>query len=365
MTRYWLVCILFGSLSWGQATSAQSTLAVERLGASASDTLKDAASDPSQREKTSNVGPDSPVITINGLCDSQLPDETAPPNCKTVITQAQFERVIDAIQPNMPTRGRREFALQFANALVMTKKAEQMGLDKGANYEEQMKLARIQVLSKELNKAIQEKASQISDYDIYEYYRKNTARFEKAELDRVYIPKNRQPIAAFGRELSGADRLERSQEPEQTMKEEADNLRARAVAGEEFAKLQADAYQVAGIKSAATGTSIGIRRTSLPPSQVSVMDLKPGEVSLVLADPSGYVIYKVKSKETLSLDQAREEIKATLRSQRMQDEMRNIEDSTTASLDETYFRPRPRPRVAIRVGESAKPASKPYSSKPE
>jgi hypothetical protein len=67
------------------------------------------------------------------------------------------------------------------------------------------------------------------------------------------------------------------------------------------------------------------------------MDLKPGEVSLVLADPSGYFIYRVKTKETLPLDQVREEIKATLRSQRMQDEMRGIPDSATPSLDEAYF----------------------------
>src|ERR1700735_1284128 len=115
MTRYWLVWILFGSLSWGQATSSQSTLAIERPGGPASDTPKATASDQ----------PNTPVITINGLCDNPPTDKSGPPKCKTVITQAQFERLIDAVQPNMPTRGRREFALQFADALVMTKKAEQ------------------------------------------------------------------------------------------------------------------------------------------------------------------------------------------------------------------------------------------------
>ena len=67
------------------------------------------------------------------------------------------------------------------------------------------------------------------------------------------------------------------------------------------------------------------------------MDLKPGEISSVLADPNGYVIYRVKNKDALPLDQTREEIKATLRSQRMQDEMRTIVDSATPALDESYF----------------------------
>jgi parvulin-like peptidyl-prolyl isomerase len=49
----------------------------------------------------------------------------------------------------------------------------------------------------------------------------------------------------------------------------------------------------------------------LPASQVSVMDLKPGEVSAVLSDPNGYYIYKLRSKDMLSLNQARDEIKGT------------------------------------------------------
>jgi hypothetical protein len=95
------------------------------------------------------------------------------------------------------------------------------------------------------------------------------------------------------------------------------------------------------------------------------MDLKPGEVSSVLADPNGYVIYRVKTKDTLPLDQAREEIKATLRSQRMQEEMRSIQGSATPTLDESYFRSiRPSPG-AMAASEPTKPASTPHSSNPD
>ena len=234
MTRYGLVCLLLGSLSWGQEISSKSELAAPKPGAPADATPKAAASGQSQQAKTSNATPDAPAITINGLCDHPPAGKTAASNCKTVITQAQFEKVIAAVQPNMSVHVRREYALRYANALVKTKKAEQMGLDKGTNYEEQMKLARIQVLSKALDKAIQEQASQISDKDIEDYYHNNTARFEKAEMDRIYVPRTRQSPAAFDKKPSDADRQERSEELEQTMKEEADSLHARAVAGEEF-----------------------------------------------------------------------------------------------------------------------------------
>jgi hypothetical protein len=362
MMRYGLVCLLLGSFSWGQATSSKGSMTAEKPTGPDAGTPSATVSDQSQT-KTSSVAPDTAVITINGLCENSSADATAASGCKTVITREQFEKVIEAVQPDMSPRARREFALRYANALVMAKKAEQMGLDKGANYEEQMKVARIEVLAKVLNKAIQEKVSQITDKDIEDYYHNNRLKFEKAEMDRIYVPKTRQLSASSGEALVEADGQERSQESGQIMKEEADNLHARAIAGEEFTKLQADAYRAAGIKSAAPDTGIAIRLTSLPPSQASVMDLEPGEVSAVLADANGYVIYKVKVKETLPLDPAREEIKATLRSLRLQDEMHSIQDFAIPALDQSYFRPSRPPQGTMESSGPPMRASGPNSSK--
>jgi hypothetical protein len=360
MKRYGLVCLLLGIPCWGQATGSKSALPAQQHAAPTTATTTTANSG---QAVTSNAALDKPIITIAGLCDNSSADKSDPAKCQTEITQVQFEKLIEAVQPGMRGRARREFALSYADDLVMSKKAEQMGLDKGTNYEEQMRLVRIQVLSRDLKKVMQDRISQISDKDIEYYYRSNTARFEKAVMDRIYIPKTQQPPSASDKKLNDADRQKQSQESGQTMKEEADNLRARAVAGEEFTKLQAAAYEAAGIKSAAPDTSVGVRRTSLPPNQASVMDLKPGEVSSVLEDPNGYVIYRVKTKDTLSLDQAREEIKATLRSQRMQDEMRDIQDSATPILDESYFSRRR--QTMMGTGEPTKAAPKVHSSQPE
>jgi hypothetical protein len=329
MTRYKAVCLLLGSIVSIQAVGSRSLLDAQTI-------AEPATRGQGPESGTTNVEPGKALITIEGLCDNSSDDKAVASNCKTIITRAQFEKVINAVQPNMPARTRREFALHYADALVMAKKAEEMGLDKGTNYEEQMKLARVQVLSQDLKRTIQEKTSQISDKEIEDYYQSNTAKFEKVEVDRIYVPRNQQPLSASENKLILATEKQRSQESGPIMKEEADNLRARAVAGEDVTRLQADAYQVAGIRSAAPNTRLEIRRASLPPSQVSVMDLKPGDVSSVLTDPNGYLIYKIKAKDTLSLDQAREEIKAILRTQKMQKEMRDIQDSP-ASLDESYF----------------------------
>ena len=311
-----MIYLQIGSLFWGLVAWSQSSSPIQKPTAD----NREVVSDQSRHPKISNVAPDAVVITIEGLCDNAAADNTLPSNCKTVITRAQFEKVIDAVQPGMPDRKRRDFAVDYVDFLMKANKAEKMGIDKSPNYKEQMRIARIQILSKLLTKAIQEEASQISNSDIESYYRDNALTFETAEMDRIYIPKTGQTFVS-----------------EQTMKQEAERLYARAYAGEGFSKLQAEAYLLAGIKSGVQSTSIRIRRVSLPPNQVLVMSLQPGQISPILADPNGYVIYRLNTKEALPLDQVREEIKATLRSHRVQEEMRDVEESATSTLNELYF----------------------------
>jgi hypothetical protein len=335
MKSFGMVCLLFGCASWGQAVNSGAAQADQGAIQPFAE-VKAVAGPLGHVSPVSKGAPDKPVITISGLCDNPA-DKVAAPGCKTVITQGQFEGVIDALQPGMRVHARREFALHYAEVLVMAREAEKMGLDQGPSFEEQMKLARIQILSQALRKAVQAKVAQIPNRDVEDFYRSNAARFEKAELDRIYIPKTRQTAAACDNKLTDDERKGCSQESDQTMKMEADRLRERAIAGEEFAVLQTDAYHTAGIKSPTPGTNMWVRRISLPPDQISVMDLAPGEISPVFADSNGYFLYRVKAKAMISLDQANDEIKEALRTQRAQDEMRNILDATPSTIDESYF----------------------------
>ena len=331
MTRYGLVCLLLGALAWGQA-STQSQAPQKPM-------TPPGTAAPNGEKEAANVPPDTPVITINGLCANQSADKASADDCKTVITREQFEKMIDAVQPGMPARMRRQFATRYANALVMSQKGEQMGLDKGPDYDEHMKLARLQVLAQELNKALQQKAGEISDKDVEDYYHTNASKFEQAELERIYIPKTQEaPEAKEDEKKTEAEEQKQTEAGEKVMKAEAEKLHTRAAAGGDFAKLQDEAFQTAGIKSGSPSTSMGkMRRTMLPPDQVSVMDLKPGEVSPLITDQNGYFIYKLKSKDTIPMDQAKEEIRGTLKAERFQASMKAIQDSATPTLNDKYF----------------------------
>jgi hypothetical protein len=352
VARYGLVCLLLGGFSRGYTVAP--TLAAQEPAPTTGAVPKATGTDQSHLPDTSNVAPGGAVITISGLCDNPPTDKVAASTCKTVITRAEFEKVIGAVQPNMKARAQREFATRYATALVMAKKAEQMGLDKGANFEEEMKVARIQILSQEMKKAIERRASQISDADVENYYRANTPSFEEAKMERIYVPRTQDSPVPPDKTLSDTDKQKQLQRAEQIMRGLADKLHARAIEGEDFGNLQAEAYKIAGIKTSASPSLGTIRRVSLPRSQVWVMDLKPGEVSSVIEAPDGYLIYKVKTKETLPLEKAREEVRAVLRSQRLQEETQAIEESATPALNEIFFRP---PRVEPQTVN--KPADRP------
>jgi hypothetical protein len=362
MARYGFVCLLLPLLAWGQASNSAPPAQKQ---ASQSNTATQQPRTESQESSAPTVSPDTPVITIAGLCDPSV-KKTPALECRTQVTRAEFEKVVEAVQPNMPARARRQFANRYASILAMSIKAKEMGLDKGSDYEERMKLARMQVLASALNKQIQEKASEISDKEIDDYYKTNLDKFEQAELMRIYVPKTQQTSAEQDKKTpSEAEQKKRAEEGEKTMKAEADKLRARAAAGENFDKLQAEAFQVAGIKSTAPKTDMGnLRRNVLPPSQASAMDLKAGEVSPVISDQSGFFIYKLVSKGTMPLDQAREEIKGTLRSQRLQEEMKSVQESATPTLDEAYFGPEAPPRPTLQPHAPAAPATPPNPAPP-
>jgi hypothetical protein len=219
----------------------------------------------------------------------------------------------------------------------MAHKAHEMGLDKGPKFEERMKAQRTSVMAELLDRDMQEKAAHVPDADIEDYYRKHIDVYEEADLQRLYIPQSKL-LESSKLKLSEAETKKRQQEADDAMNKEAKALQARAAAGEDFDKLQAEAFAAAGQKGKAPSTKMSkVRRTGLPADQASVMDLKANEVSPLLSSPTGYFVYKITEKDTIPLEKAREEIVNTLKAQRLQESRQALQQSSQATLDEKYF----------------------------
>jgi parvulin-like peptidyl-prolyl isomerase len=287
------------------------------------------------------VGPATAVITIPGLCDKPPVDKSKAATCKTVVTRAEFEQLVAAVAPTIAPPARKQLATQYGMALVMVHKAHEMGLDQGPKYQELMRVARIGVLTKELSQSLQEQAGKTSDKEIETYYHNNEASFQEVDLQRIFIPRSKQTAEGKDKPADDAAAKEAAkkeeQESEDAMKKVAETLRGRAAAGEDFAKLQDESIAASGFKGKPPTRLGKVRRTSLPPDQGEVFNLKVGETSQLITTSTGYLVYKVGDKDTLPLDHVREEILTTLQSQRMQDSMQAIQQSATPELNPKYF----------------------------
>ena len=330
MMRSGLIFLLFGALAWGQAAESPRGTPTQ-IATPANST---AQGKPAEAAK---VAPDAPVITINGLCDDKATDPTPASSCKVVFTRAQFEEFANLIQADLSPAQRKQLATTYADTLILAEQAREMGLDKGPRFEELLKLQRLTLLRQLLNQALQEKAAQIADQDVADYYQQNIGAYEEAQLQRLYIPLHQQ-LDPPKEKLTAAQLQQRQQDSDAAMKKEADELHARAVGGEDLAKLQDEAYKAAEIKTAFPPSKMQpYRRSDLPAAQVSAMTLKSGEISPVIKDTNGYFIFKAGEKTAVPLEKVRSQIISMLRAQRLQQYMKAAQQSATTVFNEEYF----------------------------
>src|SRR5208337_4122387 len=340
------VCLLLASLAYGQT----------------------AATDQAPEVK---VGPDDVVITMNGFCAHPAQAGKA---CQTVITRAQFEKLTEALQPGMPLSLRLKVANSYASNLKMSAAAEKRGLDKTPAFQEEMRFARMQLLAQDLSRALQVDASNITDAELEDYYKQNKSSYEQATVARIFVPRAKQivPASEERKDAKSADAQsaatpkaeEQAQQKaaEEAMANVAADLRARAVNGEDPDQLQIEAYTEAGFPRTIPDTKMEkVRRAALPPRHETVMDLKPGEVSEVFSDPAGaHFIYKMISKQTLTLEDVEAEIRSVISSQRYRDSMKSFQGDVVFS--DAYFNPPGNPATLpqqIRRGKRKNPPAQP------
>jgi peptidyl-prolyl cis-trans isomerase C len=263
------------------------------------------------------------VITLNGICA----DKNAPPaNCKTVVTRAQFDQIVSVLNPQgqgLPPGAARTFATRYAQALLLATVAEKEGLDKDPRTQVMLKLARTQALAQVVVLSRQQQALPPAE-EVQKYYQENQPKYAQVTARRLFLPSN-------GGNAGQND----------AQKAEAEKLQRRAAAGEDFDKLESEAYKSAGWQNPPP-TQLKLRASpSLPPDQQSVFKLNPGEVSQVFSSPAGYSIYKLESKGAVPLSEVKPEIEHELQENRLKTSMDSLLRSGAPVLNDAYFGPPP------------------------
>jgi parvulin-like peptidyl-prolyl isomerase len=271
-------------------------------------------------------------MTVQYRC---TPSEAGVTNtCTTTVSKSEFDALVSALDPNMPTSGRLSLASEYARLLIMAAEAQKRGIDQTQDFKMIVKFSTLQMLSAQLVKNITaHPAHQVSPQEIEQYLLAHQNDYQEVVFDRIVLP----AVAGVRDQESSAENR-------------AAGLQKRAAAGEDFAKLQAETTGQPANVAAAAGHIGPVRCLSLMENQRQICNLKPGEISPVIKDSSGLIIFRLVSRQALNVQKAQEEIRTNLNREDLQAELEKVRNPLSLKLDERYFGKLPAADVAHKHG---------------
>jgi len=299
------ICLLFISLAFSAAI-AQSANPGE--------------AHPTHLPSTATLPADYPVFTIKGMCSGGAKKATA---CQTVVTRAEFERLANALNPQMTKFERRQLADTYAHILALSQEALAHGLDKSPVVQERLRYARLRTLASEMAGEIYRENTRPDDQEVVTYYNAHKASFDRCTLQRIFIPREKQGESANGDEAA--------------MKSLADSTYARASAGENFATLQQEVAAAAGLSNDVTVDMPEVTRTALPEGHRGVLDAAPGSIAPLLSDETGYYIYRVVSRQSPPFEAVKQQATVAVQSQKQSEALNKLDKAAKTDVNESYF----------------------------
>jgi hypothetical protein len=221
----------------------------------------------------------------------------------------------------------RGFAESYAQALVQAKAAEQAGFDKDPKFQELMNIIRVRALAEAYHRFLQDSANNIAAEEIASYYHEHAGNYEQVELDRIFIPRVSPRATQEGKSF------------EKNVRQLAERMQQRAAEGEEMGKLQVEAYKELGLKPPLSTDMGAIRRGKLPSAvEADIFAAHTDEVTKVEEDAAGFTIYKVRTRTTLPLERAKDEIARAIAQGKMEASLKAIESQVHSELNDQFFR---------------------------
>jgi len=278
------------------------------------------------------VAPETPVVTVHGVCpEGQAAPAGKPDACTMVLTRAQFEGLVSSLNvnnTNYPPPALRGFATDYANILALASAGEKAGVEKDPRFADLMRIARARVLAESYRRSLQEKYANPSDDEIAAYYQQNVEKFGQTKIERIHVPK-----------VDPTRPQDRRPEFEAKAKKLAADIRERAARGEDVTSLQVEVYKTLGLKAQPPQTELSTNPKPTFPANVEqdINALKAGEVTKVEFEPSGFNIYKVRSRNNIPLEQAKAQIVREISQKNIDAALKTATSSVRSELNEQYF----------------------------
>jgi peptidyl-prolyl cis-trans isomerase C len=252
------------------------------------------------------------------------------------LTAAQVDKLLADFPPQIQQAIRAQPANVLSRIFLFkywAGEAEKEHIDQQSPYRETLESQRLQTLaqaeiSEHRNKIV------VSAEDQEKYYKEHPDRFEEANVKVIYIPfspASEKPGISLKKTLTEAD-----------AKTKIDDLRKQIVEGADFGKLARENSEDKA--SADKDGDFGVIKqdSSYPaPIKNAVLSLKAGDLSEPLRQPNGFYLFKIVSKTTTPYDQVRSQLNETIKEQRQQEWIQELQRKYTLKIeDPDYFRPK-------------------------
>ena len=219
------------------------------------------------------------------------------------VTKQQFDNLVKAFNTNnqnVTQAQRRNLGQSYVELLIFSEAAKAAGVENTPAYIEVMRVLRLKTLGDLYRNQLAEQYRNPSQQEIEDYYKANQEKFEGAKLSRIFIPKNDPDPQATA---------EKKAEYQKKTQQVADDIQARAAKGEDMSKLQKDAYTALAIAATPPTTDLGLARHGTFPPKIDqeIFSHKAGEV-FRSDEATGYMIYRVDSRQTSPLESVKAEI---------------------------------------------------------
>lgn len=201
----------------------------------------------------------------------------------------------------------------------------------------------------------------ITDADVKKYYDENGSKFEQPESVRA------SHVLISTRDMETG--TEFTDEQKKAKRKTADDVRKRAVAGEDFAKLAKEFSEDPGSKDTGGEYTFG-RGKMVPEFEAAAFSLATNQVSDVVTTQFGYHIIKLSEKipaKMMALSEVSDDLKEALKSQELQKQLRDtdfmeklMKEANVEILDEKMKK---LDELMPKADKSEKPAAKPDAKK--
>lgn len=330
MIRVFIISLLAGTCAFAQTSAAPAAGGLSRLPATQQ------PAPPVQSFNPDNVPPSAPVITLHGVCprdaSSEKTGSAKTSSCETVITKEQFNRMLSgmnvAVQISNPA-AMRSFAESYSQLLALASEAEKAGAENDPRFQELMRIARLRALADSYRHGLDEKYSNPSEQEIEAYYNENISKYDSFKVERIIVP-------SINPSRTPAARAENDKKIQQL----ASDIRERAARGEETQKLQDEVYKTLALPSVPK-TDLGVKRRGMFPAGIEkdLLALKPGEVTKLESEMSGFNIYKLRSRDTIPVQSVKAEIVRDLHQKNMESALKAVTGNVHPELNEQFFGP--------------------------